>query len=145
MAYCAALLAGTLWAGPSPSARVTEVFDLSVPRSADRSASALHRPSTRRALALASLSILAATFAIAAPATKAAKPAATPAPAATTPATPSPAASAPSRAVKPTDEGQLDAIAAMVNDEPVLASDVDEQLYLFLQRSGARPDSSQFD
>jgi peptidyl-prolyl cis-trans isomerase SurA len=39
----------------------------------------------------------------------------------------------------------LDAIAAMVNDEPVLSSDVEEQLFMFLQRSQARPDSSQVD
>jgi peptidyl-prolyl cis-trans isomerase SurA len=39
----------------------------------------------------------------------------------------------------------LDAIAAMVNDEPVLASDVEEQLFLFLQRAQAQPDSSQVD
>jgi peptidyl-prolyl cis-trans isomerase SurA len=39
----------------------------------------------------------------------------------------------------------LDAIAAMVNDEPVLASDVEEQLFLFLQRAQAHPDSSQLD
>jgi len=48
----------------------------------------------------------------------------------------------------PTKRGNdtsLDAIAAMVNDEPVLASDVEEQLYLFLQRSQARPDSMQVD
>jgi peptidyl-prolyl cis-trans isomerase SurA len=33
----------------------------------------------------------------------------------------------------------------MVNDEPVLASDVEEQLFMFLQRTQARPDSSQID
>src|SRR5258707_8275483 len=33
----------------------------------------------------------------------------------------------------------------MVNDEPVLASDVEEQLFLFLQRSQAHPDSAQVD
>jgi peptidyl-prolyl cis-trans isomerase SurA len=32
-----------------------------------------------------------------------------------------------------------------VNDEPVLASDVEEQLFLYLQRAQARPDSSQVD
>src|SRR5262249_54689754 len=37
------------------------------------------------------------------------------------------------------------AIAAMVNEEPVLASDVEEQLFLFLQRSQAHPDSAQVD
>jgi peptidyl-prolyl cis-trans isomerase SurA len=39
----------------------------------------------------------------------------------------------------------LDAIAAMVNDEPVLASDVEEQLFLFLQRAQVQPDSQQVD
>ncbi len=43
------------------------------------------------------------------------------------------------------DNVALDAIAAMVNDEPVLASDVEEQLFLFLQRAQARPDSNQVD
>src|SRR5439155_8867495 len=42
-------------------------------------------------------------------------------------------------------ESALDAIAAMVNDEPVLASDVEEQLFQFLQRSQAHPDSAQVD
>jgi peptidyl-prolyl cis-trans isomerase SurA len=39
----------------------------------------------------------------------------------------------------------LDAIAAMVNDEPVLASDVEEQLFLFLQKAQVQPDSAQMD
>ncbi len=65
---------------------------------------------------------------------------ATPVPAA---AKPAPALTAPARAAR--DEVALDAIAAMVNDEPVLASDVEEQLFLFLQRAQARPDSSQVD
>ena len=43
------------------------------------------------------------------------------------------------------DAVALDAIAAMVNDEPVLASDVEEQLFLFLQRAQVQPDSSQVD
>ena len=43
------------------------------------------------------------------------------------------------------DAVALDAIAAMVNDEPVLASDVEEQLFLFLQRAQVQPDSSQID
>jgi peptidyl-prolyl cis-trans isomerase SurA len=37
---------------------------------------------------------------------------------------------------------RLDGIAAVVNDEVVLQSDVEEQLYLFLMRNQARPDSS---
>jgi peptidyl-prolyl cis-trans isomerase SurA len=40
---------------------------------------------------------------------------------------------------------RLDGIAAVVNNEVVLQSDVEEQLYLFLLRSGARPDSSVVD
>ena len=47
-----------------------------------------------------------------------------------------PAAGAPAR---------LDGIAAVVNDEVVLQSDVEEQLYLFLLRSQARPDSEMVD
>ena len=56
-------------------------------------------------------------------------------PAAPKPAVPKPAAG----------NQALDAIAAMVNDEPVLSSDVEEQLFMFLQRSQARPDSAQVD
>jgi peptidyl-prolyl cis-trans isomerase SurA len=40
---------------------------------------------------------------------------------------------------------KLDGIAAVVNDDVVLESDVEEQLFLFLQRAGARPDSAQID
>jgi len=40
---------------------------------------------------------------------------------------------------------RLDGIAAVVNDEVVLQSDVEEQLYLFLARSQARPESSVVD
>lgn len=61
-------------------------------------------------------------------------------------AKPAPVAPKPARAASaPSGQVPLDAIAAMVNDEPVLASDVEEQLYLFLQRAQARPDSSQVD
>ena len=69
-------------------------------------------------------------------------------PAASTPATTKPAAStpaAPKPSAQPRGDVALDAIAAMVNDEPVLASDVEEQLFLFLQRSQAHPDSAQVD
>lgn len=65
-------------------------------------------------------------------------------PAAATPARPA----APKPAAPPASDMEdvaLDAIAAMVNDEPVLASDVEEQLFMFLQRTQARPDSSQID
>ena len=58
------------------------------------------------------------------------------------PAAPKPAHTKP--AAQPEDVA-LDAIAALVNDDPVLASDVEEQLFMFLQRSQARPDSSQID
>ena len=40
---------------------------------------------------------------------------------------------------------ELDRIAAVVNDEVVLQSDVDEQVYLFLQRNNAQPDSALVD
>ena len=40
---------------------------------------------------------------------------------------------------------RLDGIAAVVNDEVVLQSDVEEQLYLFVMRSQARPDSTVVD
>jgi peptidyl-prolyl cis-trans isomerase SurA len=40
---------------------------------------------------------------------------------------------------------RLDGIAAVVNDEVVLQSDVEEQMYLFLLRSRIDPDSSQLD
>ena len=66
-------------------------------------------------------------------------------PAATTPAAPKPAAAKPAAPKPARTDLALDAIAAMVNDEPVLASDVEEQLFLFLQRSQAHPDSAQVD
>ena len=62
----------------------------------------------------------------------------------TAPTPSAPRKAAPVPAARPDDE-RLDAIAAMVNDEPVLASDVEEQLFLFLQQSGMRPDSTQVD
>ena len=40
---------------------------------------------------------------------------------------------------------RLDGIAAVVNDEVVLQSEVEEQLYLFLLRNQARPDSAETD
>jgi peptidyl-prolyl cis-trans isomerase SurA len=94
----------------------------------------------RRAAAPALLFALAAVIAVAAPARSAgpkSPPAAAPAVqkpvAAPVPATPSP------------NDDALDAIAALVNDEPVLASDVEEQLYLYVQRANARPDAAQVD
>jgi len=40
---------------------------------------------------------------------------------------------------------RMDGIAAVVNDEVVLQSDVEEQLYLYLQRAQIRPDSAGID
>ncbi len=97
---------------------------------------------TRRATALASLLVLAIPAAYAAPA-KPTRPAAPP-PAGTTTHT-APAPKAATAAPHPNDDTSLDRIAAMVNDEAVLASDVEEQVYLFLQRTNARPDSLQLD
>ena len=88
----------------------------------------------RAAALLAALLIGAASGALAQtkPATK---PATTPA---TTPARP------PAAAPKSSAE-TLDGIAAVVNDDVILVSDVEEQLFLFLQQANARPDSSEID
>jgi peptidyl-prolyl cis-trans isomerase SurA len=98
----------------------------------------------RRAAASALVLALVATLAwAAAPAKPAARPA-TP-PATGSPArAPQPPAPRPATRPAPTDDA-VDAIAAMVNDEAVLVSDVEEALYGFLQQSGARPDSAQID
>jgi peptidyl-prolyl cis-trans isomerase SurA len=104
-------------------------------------------------LALGALAHPAAAAPAAAPATTTppkptAKPATTaPAPAKPATGTATGAATRPATkpAAKPANDTALDAIAAMVNDEPVLASDVEEQLFMFLQRSQAHPDSSQVD
>ena len=98
----------------------------------------------RRAAALAALLALAACTAIAAPAKPAAPKPSTPAAPAPTPATSKPQA-APASSMPAGGDAALDAIAAMVNDEAVLASDVEEQLYLFLQRNNAKPDDAQID
>jgi peptidyl-prolyl cis-trans isomerase SurA len=65
-----------------------------------------------------------------------------PAPAASAPmaAPPKSAGSAPGAGVQAGPQ-ELDRIAAVVNDEVVLQSDVDEQVYLFLQRNNTQPDS----
>jgi len=85
--------------------------------------------SSRRAL----VALLIAVAAAPAPAqTPKPRPSGAPVPA-RTPARPAPAAQ------------HLDGIAAVVNDEVVLQSDVEEQLYLFLTRSQARPDSAVLD
>jgi peptidyl-prolyl cis-trans isomerase SurA len=50
------------------------------------------------------------------------------------------------RSAAPTAGGErLDGIAAVVNDDVILESDVEEQLYLFLMRAQARPDSTMID
>jgi peptidyl-prolyl cis-trans isomerase SurA len=48
-------------------------------------------------------------------------------------------------AITPAAAQRLDGIAAVVNDEVVLQSDVEEQLYLFLSRAQSQPDSSAVD
>jgi len=48
-------------------------------------------------------------------------------------------------APRPSAAQRLDGIAAVVNDDVVLQSDVEEQLYLFLSRSQSRPDSAAID
>jgi peptidyl-prolyl cis-trans isomerase SurA len=61
-------------------------------------------------------------------------------------APPRPAASSPFAAGARTPAaGRLDGIAAVVNDDVVLQSDVEEQLYLFLIRAQANPDSATVD
>jgi hypothetical protein len=68
----------------------------------------------------------------------------------TTPST-TPAKPPAKPAAKPASSGaahssdRLDGIAAVVNDDVVLESDVEEQLYLFLMRAQQRPDSSVVD
>ncbi len=54
-------------------------------------------------------------------------------------------ASAPRSSAASADNQRLDGIAAVVNDEVVLQSDVEEQLYLFMSRAQAEPDSSAAD
>lgn len=92
----------------------------------------------RRATALA---VLLATVALAAHAAAPAKPAARPA--ATPPARPT--APAQSSAPAAAEGDALDAIAAMVNDEAILASDVEEQVYMFVQRAGVQPTRQEVD
>ena len=55
-----------------------------------------------------------------------------------------PASAAPGSGVE-SGAQELDRIAAVVNDEVVLQSDVDEQVYLFLQRNNTQPDSALVD
>jgi peptidyl-prolyl cis-trans isomerase SurA len=74
--------------------------------------------------------------------THAAAPAAS-APPFSAPATPAPATTSPGAPGSGVQSGsqELDHIAAVVNDEVVLQSDVDEQVFLFLQRNNTQPDS----
>ena len=68
---------------------------------------------------------------------------ATPPPAAGKPATAAPASPAPA-VVPPSASGEhIDGVAAVVDNDVVLQSEVDEQLYLFLAQNQGRPDSSQ--
>jgi peptidyl-prolyl cis-trans isomerase SurA len=80
-------------------------------------------------------------FAASAPAKK---PAAAPAPGGAAPHSCAPARTAATRRAT-TGRQELDRIAAVVNDDVVLQSDVDEQVFLFLQRNGAQPDSATVD
>jgi len=53
------------------------------------------------------------------------------------------AAAQPAASPVPSARGeQIDGVVATVNDEVILASEVDEQLYLFLNQNRARPDSA---
>ncbi len=92
----------------------------------------------RRAAALA---VLLAFVALTAHAAGSSKPAAKPAGA--RPATPPPAA--PSAPANAASGDALDAVAAMVNDEAILASDVEEQVYMVVQRSGQQPTREEVD
>ncbi len=97
--------------------------------------------------ALAALPVLAIACVFAAHAatpSRAARPgAAAPAPPAPAPARPT--APAPGTPAAGGEDESVDAVAATVNDEVVLMSDVEEQLYLFLQRSNARPTDVELD
>jgi peptidyl-prolyl cis-trans isomerase SurA len=91
-------------------------------------------PTLARLVTLVVLALLTATAALSQTGKATKAPAPTPKPSATPPAP-----------VKRADDQTLDAIAAMVDDEPVLQSDVEEQLYLFLQRANAPMDSAEVD
>ncbi len=73
-----------------------------------------------------------------------AKPRSTGSPGAARPAAPR---TVPARrpAAPPASAQRLDGIAAVVNDEVVLQSDVEEQVYLFVMRNQLRPDSAMVD
>jgi len=98
--------------------------------------------SSRWALAalLLAIAVLPALAQTAKPRTAGASGAARPAAPRTTPAA-KPAA----RRAAPATGGHLDGIAAVVNDEVVLQSDVEEQVYLFVMRNQLRPDSALVD
>jgi peptidyl-prolyl cis-trans isomerase SurA len=60
-----------------------------------------------------------------------------------TPPPPSSAPAAPAPAAPSSTGEQVDGVAAVVGDDVVLQSEVDEQVYLLLQQNNARPDSVQ--
>jgi peptidyl-prolyl cis-trans isomerase SurA len=60
-------------------------------------------------------------------------------------ATAQPPAAKPPAAAKPSGSSRLDGIAAVVNNQVVLQSDVEEQLYLFLMNAQGEVDSSMVD
>src|SRR5207249_9922408 len=70
------------------------------------------------------------------------RPAAAPAP---RPAPPAPRPSAAAPAKPGAGANRLDGIAAVVNEDVVLQSDVEEQLYQFLAQSHAQPDPAALD
>lgn len=99
----------------------------------------------RRAAAITTLVAVLACTALAAAPSKPSRPAASP-PARTAPArATSPARTPATRPAAPGGDDALDRIAAMVNDEAVLASEVEEQLFAFVQNTQAKPDSAQLD
>ncbi len=62
-------------------------------------------------------------------------------PAATSPTAPKPSTSPAQKA--PSEDDAIDQVAATINDEAILASEVEEQLYIAIQRSGGRPSPEQ--
>ncbi len=88
-------------------------------------------------LGLVALALAPLVHAQSAPRSAAAKPAAAP------PATSKPAATPAAKA--PAEDDAIDQVAATIDDEIILASEVEEQLYIAIQRAGGRPDEAQLD